>query len=72
MANMSYCRWHNTRLDLKDCLNAYHEMDELSEEEHRSAKRLFEMVCKFLEEEDVIEEYDLSNVFYELDAMLED
>ena len=22
MANMSYCRFHNTRLDLQDCLDA--------------------------------------------------
>lgn len=72
MANMSYCRWHNTRLDLMDCLDAYHKTEELSEEEHRCAKHLFEMVCEFLEAEGVIDEYDLSHVFNELDMLLED
>ena len=72
MANMSYCRWHNTRLDMKDCLDSYRAGDDLSSEEHRSAKRLFEMVCSFLEEEGVIEEYDLSHVFNELDMLLDD
>lgn len=72
MANMSYCRWHNTRLDVMDCLEAYYDAEDFSKEEHRSAKRLFEAVCEFLENEGVIEEYDLSYVFNHLDMMLED
>ena len=31
MGNMSYCRFHNTSIDLYDCLNALEDDDELSE-----------------------------------------
>jgi hypothetical protein len=45
MANMSYCRFHNTLSDLRDCRDALSEMDdwekELSPEEAKAAHRLF-------------------------------
>lgn len=31
MGNMSYCRFHNTDIDLNDCLWALEDNDELSE-----------------------------------------
>lgn len=27
MANMSYCRWHNTAQDMSDCVNSIEEME---------------------------------------------
>ena len=48
MANMSYCRFHNTLSDLYDCVNALEDFldnDEnviSSEEERRKAKKLIE------------------------------
>ena len=50
MANMSYCRFYNTLIDLEDCKNALEDFldnDEnviSSEEERRKAKKLIE-VC---------------------------
>lgn len=38
MPNMSYCRFQNTRLDLRDCVDNFHNID--SEEEHRARQRL--------------------------------
>ena len=47
--NMSYCRFQNTYLDLKDCLeylqDNYFETRDLSEEEKDALKRLVE-TCK--------------------------
>ena len=44
MANMSYCRFYNTALDFKDCLNELEDMtsftDICSEDEDRAVHRL--------------------------------
>lgn len=62
MANMSYCRFHNTLIDLYDCQNALEDFinnDEntiSSAEERYKAKRLIE-VCK--EIADNFEESDI-------------
>lgn len=52
MGNMSYCRFQNTLLDLRDC-QEYINDDDLSEEEKRARKKLIEL-CK-----DIAEDYDL-------------
>jgi hypothetical protein len=44
MANMSYCRFHNTLEDLKDCYDNLDDND-LSEEEARARTRLIKL-CK--------------------------
>ena len=65
MANMSYCRFHNTYSDLCDCENALEDFinnDEntiSSSEERRKAKQLIS-VCKRIAEnfsEEDIDEY---------------
>lgn len=42
--NMSYCRFYNTLIDLKDC---YYNMedDDLSEEEKRAKEELIKLCC---------------------------
>lgn len=45
MANMSYCRFHNTVVDLEDCINTLEEYNEgelkdLSEDEKRAINKL--------------------------------
>lgn len=52
MANMSYCRFQNTVMDLQDCYDSLHEMldddemaEDLSSEELRAKKRLIQL-CK--------------------------
>jgi len=48
MANMSYCRFHNTLLALRDCKEALEDADDLPKEgteEHWAMLRLIE-VCQ--------------------------
>ena len=45
MANMSYCRFHNTVIDLEDCINTLEgynegELKDLSEDEKRAINKL--------------------------------
>ena len=49
MANMSYCRFQNTKLDLEDCVQSLHDRDHLSDEEYNSMKRMREIAEEFLE-----------------------
>lgn len=67
MANMSYCRFHNTRLDLEDCLDALRYDGELSREEHMAFKNMFSDFIQFLCDEDIVRDED-----GELDERLED
>lgn len=67
MANMSYCRFQNTRLDLMDCLEAIDNGEELSSEEYRAAVSMFKSVLEFLYDNNVVLEYDADN----LESMLE-
>ena len=48
MANMGYCRFHNTLGDLRDCLEALEDGD-LSEEETLARARLIK-VCRSIVE----------------------
>lgn len=63
MANMSYCRFHNTLADLNDCesaLNAFINDDENtieSAEERRKAKQLIEL-CSYIAENYSAEDID--------------
>ena len=57
MANMSYCRFRNTRIDLEDCVNALEnsmehkgtyvdeDFDEISQEEISAAKKM-KILCE--------------------------
>ena len=54
MANMSYCRFHNTRSDLNDCLEALREDKLLSEDEAKAGRRMFEEFLEFCQENFII------------------
>ena len=56
MANMSYCRFNNTKIDLDDCLEALQEGATLSSEEYRKCKQMFKNFVSFLEDEGIIED----------------
>lgn len=43
MPNMSYCRFHNTLADLRDCYDAMSEADDLSQEEAKARERLIKL-----------------------------
>lgn len=53
MANMSYCRFHNTRLDMEDCLEALRYGEISSEEELRYCKWMFSSIMDYFIEEGV-------------------
>ena len=55
MANMSYCRFHNTNMDVNDCIEALYEETKLSDDEFIACKNMFENVLEFFEEHDVCE-----------------
>lgn len=63
MANMSYCRFHNTLADLNDCesaLDSFINNDEntiSSEEERRKAKQLIEL-CQYIADNYSAEDID--------------
>lgn len=58
MANMSYCRFHNTNLDMQDCIGALEERSIESDEEKANATAMLKDTLDFLEREGVISGYD--------------
>ena len=62
MANMSYCRFHNTRMDMEDCLNALREAEwgdkTISEEEIGNCRTMFDNIIDYLDEEGLLDEFD--------------
>lgn len=75
MANMSYCRFHNTLQDLNDCesaLDAFINADEntiTSSEERSKAKKLIEL-CKYIA--DSYEPEDIDEYAKHYDEQYED
>lgn len=47
MANMSYCRFHNTNIDLRDCLDTIKSGEKLSESEMNDCRQLFGQFIDF-------------------------
>lgn len=58
MANMSYCRFHNTQMDLEDCLDALRDNEEISKSEFMKCKQMFGSFIDFLLDEGIIEDED--------------
>jgi len=54
MSNSSYCRFHNTLQDLKDCADALDEVDgnlaELSKDEARAADALIKLCRRIVQD----------------------
>ena len=67
MANMSYCRFYNTNMDLGDCLEALEDGSELSTDEFIACKNMFRKFIDFCYDEGIIEDED-----GELDDRLEE
>ena len=55
MANMSYCRFHNTNLDMRDCIDALYDGEALSDSEFIACRNMFENVLEFLEDNNICE-----------------
>ena len=62
MANMSYCRFHNTRLDMDDCINALRDaeqgIEKISDSEINSCKRMFNNIMEYLDEQGILDGID--------------
>jgi hypothetical protein len=58
MSNMSYCRFHNTRMDLNDCLEAIDNEQIESKSEVQSGKSMFYAFLEYCKDKGIIEEYD--------------
>lgn len=53
--NMSYCRFNNTLIDLRECLNVLNDGEEIeSNEEKRNAENLITLMLTFLEDNNII------------------
>ena len=62
MANMSYCRFHNTRLDMDDCIDALKRAEwdgeKISKAEIKYCKIMFDNIIAYLDDEGIIDEFD--------------
>lgn len=58
MANMSYCRFFNTNLDMNDCLDAIWDGETLDGDELIACRHMFQNVLEYFENICVIEEVD--------------
>ena len=58
MANMSYCRFHNTRIDMSDCIEALDCEEELSREEAEYCVLMFEEIVSYLDDEGIMDAED--------------
>lgn len=65
MANMSYCRFHNTRIDMRDCIEALEYEEELSREEAESCVLMFEEIVRYLDDEGIMDAEDIDAVLDE-------
>ena len=62
MANMSYCRFANTRIDVEDCIETLREAEwngeTISEDEIGYCRMMFDTIIDYLDEEGIIDEFD--------------
>lgn len=58
MANMSYCRFENTKKDVRDCIDMLAERNISSNSERRSAKQMLQSILNYCQEEGIIQDYD--------------
>lgn len=58
MANMSYCRFQNTRHDVEDCLDSLREEKRMSREEANAGRWMFEDILGFCRDNGIIDSYD--------------
>ena len=72
MANMSYCRFHNTRRDLEDCLEAIEDGDEISTEEAHDGRLMFLRFLEFCVDYEIIEDFKPNEVTAMFDNITEE
>lgn len=58
MANMSYCRFQNTRSDMEDCLEALRDEKRLSSDEAKAGRWMFDDILSYCRDTGIIDGYD--------------
>lgn len=58
MANMGYCRFCNTRLDVEDCLDALRDEKLMSSDEANAGRWMFEGILEFCRDNGIIDSFD--------------
>lgn len=58
MANMDYCKFHNTSIDMEQCLRAFEEGLKTSERECEIAEFMFEEILHTLMDLGIVDDYD--------------
>lgn len=58
MANMSYCRFQNTRQDMEDCLDALRNEKRLSSDEAKAGHWMFDDILSYCRNAGIIDSYD--------------
>lgn len=62
MANMSYCRFNNTRIDMENCIDALREAEfgdyKISEDEIGYCRMMFDDIIDYLDEEGLLDNFD--------------
>ncbi len=69
MSNMNYCRFHNTLIDLLECIEAMENQEKISADERIKAKKLLITFLEFAEDNSIIESYNTTNVNDIIDDM---
>lgn len=72
MVNMAYCRFRNTRLAMRECIEALNNREPMLEEELEACKRMFTDIVDYLYDEDIeIDDDALCTFFERLDNTIE-
>ena len=58
MVNMSYCRFENTLLALRECTTALENYEEISTRESEKGQVMFEQFLEFCQDYGIIDEFD--------------
>lgn len=72
MANMSYCRFQNTRSDVEDCLDSLRYEERLSGDEANAGRRMFDDILSFCRENGIIDSYDVGALEALFDSLSEE
>lgn len=71
MSNMSYCRFENTASDLRDCLEALDNGEEISKHERKKGVEMFTEFLSFCADNGIVDDVDtdaIDNLFADKDV----
>lgn len=78
MANMSYCRFQNTALDLRDCVNNLRSLDPKdisfnTTDERNARERIIEMAADLMDAVGIeIDRHELEGAIFELNLEIDE